>query len=491
LECTFGGEIVADGVQTIEGDPRGSRIAAPVFVIWRKVQSSMSHRNAMTYSRRKSHTDAWIRWVTDEYHLARQAVGTPPSILAVHVTFNWAGRTNLCPDTSLTTSRDLTPETIFRELDRIYRHMLPRLIGSHYEKPAKRHLQPRTLAFVDLPNSRSQPPEGRYKIRTRYNPHVHAVMILRADLAAKIPDGTLNIFFCDIAKKALGERLDTIQVDQIPLSDIGAVTGYSSKLSFRRLTGIDPTDLYHVWPSALSERSKNNRSWEPAPTPTMPQPRTRRRDGLFKNSHDQRRQEIYADPGNRPPQKLDGILTLVDHAPQLKSLYSTIPRWCRAKVEEAFRIMLHGQEEEMWRFVRSCRAEWDTLDLHDIAAPATCSDLARYATGEPAAPCRPRTPVHLQGALVHNAQLDQTGLAVRKIADGDMFEYVLLVEPNPLRATAIGFRRVLPPEFGVSRYVDRDGQFDLCFRRPLIRALALLGWRDKKKRTLGVLADCS
>jgi hypothetical protein len=448
----------------------------------------MPDLRVMTHTRRRSLTDAWISWLKHEYHLAQEAVSTPPSILAIHLTFHWRGRTNLCPDTYLTTSRDLTPETLFKDFDRVYRRMLPPLIGRHYENPSKRHLQPRTAAFIDLPNTRARVPDGRCKTRTQYNPHVHAVMIVRADLAAKIPDGTLNIFFCDVAHKALGDRLDSIHVDQIPPSDIGAVTGYAAKLTFRDITGIHPTDLYHVWPRALSERGKNNRSWDVSSTPKVPQQRTRRQSRSHNHGRDLKR-EIYANPSAYTGRKLDAIITLVDHAPQLEALYSTAPSWCCGKFEEAFRIMLHGQEEDVWRFIQACRAQWDTLSLLDIAASATCSDLAKYATGDPAAPYRPGTPIHLQSAIVYNAHLDSKGLTGRynKIKDGDQIKYLLLFEPNPLRAPAIGFSTVLPQEFGLDGYVDSGAQFDVCFRQPLNRALAMVGWLDKKKRTLGVL----
>jgi hypothetical protein len=65
-------------------------------------------------------------------------------------------------------------------------------------------------------------------------------------------------------------------------------------------------------------------------------------------------------------------------------------------------------------------------------------------------------------------------------------KYLLLAQPNSLQAPAIAFSTVLPPEFGLGGYVDRAAQFDLVFRQPLNRALALIGWRDKKRRTLGV-----
>jgi hypothetical protein len=34
-----------------------------------------------------------------------------------------------------------------------------------------------------------------------------------------------------------------------------------------------------------------------------------------------------------------------------------------------------------------------------------------YAAGDPAAPYRPRIPIHVKGAILYNAQLDAKGLA--------------------------------------------------------------------------------
>jgi hypothetical protein len=319
-------------------------------------------------------------------------------------------------------------------------------------------------------------------------------LILRADVAEKIPDGTLDIFFLDVAHQALGNRLDTIRVDQIPFSDIGAVTGYASKLMFRDLTGIQPSDLFHVWPKSLSERAKNNNSWDSAAPPNVPhQPNSQRhyQPGKPYNNGLDLKREIYANPSAYPGKKLDTIVTLIDHAAQLEAVYSAVLRWCRTKIEEAFRIILHGQEEDIWQFIQACRAQWDKLTLPDIAAPATCTDLATYAMGDPTASYHPQTPIHLQAAIHHNDLLDVKGLTIRyrKIRDGDSMKYLLLSEPNPLQAAAIGFTTVLPKEFGLEGYVDRAAQFELCFRQPLNHALGLIGWRDKKKRSLGVLAN--
>jgi hypothetical protein len=154
--------------------------------------------------------------------------------------------------------------------------------------------------------------------------------------------------------------------------------------------------------------------------------------------------------------------------------------------QAGFRIILHGQEDELWPFVSACRQEWKTLSLLEIAAPAA---LSNYTTAAPG----PQAPISVAAAIAYNNQLDAKGLTGRydKIHDGAAMKYLLLHQPHPVQAAAIGFVSVLPMEFGLDSYVDRDAQFDLCFRQPLNRALCLIGWRDRKRRTLGVLAHCS
>jgi hypothetical protein len=107
-----------------------------------------------------------------------------------------------------------------------------------------------------------------------------------------------------------------------------------------------------------------------------------------------------------------------------------VPRWCRAKIEEAFDIDARGPEEDLLQFIEECRAQWDKLSLFDIAAPATCSGLAKFTT-VPA----PRPPMCVAGAIAYNNQLETKGLTGRykKIEDGDAMKYLLLREPNPLR----------------------------------------------------------
>jgi hypothetical protein len=150
-----------------------------------------------------------------------------------------------------------------------------------------------------------------------------------------------------------------------------------------------------------------------------------------------------------------------------------VPRWCRAKIEEAFDIHACGPEEDLLQFIKECRAQWDKLSLLDIAMPATCSGLAKFTT-VPVARGRPQPPMCVAGAIAYNNQLETKRLTGRytKIEDGDAMKYLLLHEPNPLQAPAIGFVSVLPRELGLDGYVDRNAQFDLCFRQPLNKALA-------------------
>jgi hypothetical protein len=249
---------------------------------------------------------------------------------------------------------------------------------------------------------------------------------------------------------------------------------------FRALDARLPsTDLWDVWPRRTG-----------ASTPASPIAVPRRRRPSTCNERLNLLRDIHADPELSCGTKLDTAVTLANHASQLEAVYSTVPPWCRAKIKEAFSIILHGQEEDMWRFVKSCRAQWNTLSLREIAAPATYSPLAADAV-DLAAPFRRRAPIHVEAARMYNDRLDEMGLAgkYKKIEDGDQFNYVLLSEPNPLTVAAIGFTNMLPPVFGLYGYVDRRGQFDLCFLEPLNRALALIGWRDKNKRALGVLAQ--
>ena len=53
-----------------------------------------------------------------------------------------------------------------------------------------------------------------------------------------------------------------------------------------------------------------------------------------------------------------------------------------------------------------------------------------------------------------------------------------------MNSNAIAFHNILPKEFGLDKYVDRELQFDKTFLASIITILDLIGWTHKKINTL-------
>jgi hypothetical protein len=391
---------------------------------------------------------------------------------------------------------NLRVDYIFKHFHRAYVALLRFLLGRNFDRPSRWDRQPIAWVYADLPGSKGGKNEkdaveqGVKRQRAghpaRLGLHLHVILLIHPETIGGRSEDELCEFVEAVITKALGSALNTVNVQPVPQLNpsqhIARMVDYSSALMmFRSLdVHLPPTDRWDIWP---------RRSGGSTPASTIEVPPRHQREA--RNERLNLLRDISTKPSLSREIKSDTIIKLQDNAPQLAAVYSAIPPWSRAKIKEALSIIMHGQEQDMWRFIRACRHEWRTQCLLTIAAAATCSDLARYATGDPAAPFRRQIPIHLQAATVYNDQLDQRDLTGKyhKIQDGDPMKYLLLFEPNPLRAAAIGFTSVLPRELGLDHYVDRDAQFDLCFLEPLHHALAMIGWRTKKKRTLGVLAQ--
>jgi len=59
-----------------------------------------------------------------------------------------------------------------------------------------------------------------------------------------------------------------------------------------------------------------------------------------------------------------------------------------------------------------------------------------------------------------------------------------LTQRNPTREDVIGFSEVLPPEFGLHRYVDNQKQFEKSFLDPAKIILDSIGWRAEEEASL-------
>ena len=123
--------------------------------------------------------------------------------------------------------------------------------------------------------------------------------------------------------------------------------------------------------------------------------------------------------------------------------------------------------------------------LADISFPRGLNGLTKYADRNSiyASGC----PIHVRGALVYNHFLRNHNLATKYplINNGEKLKFIFLKEPNTVQSNVISFPQGgIPEEFGLSKYIDYNTQFEKAFLDPLKIILDSIGWKTEKTASL-------
>jgi DNA polymerase elongation subunit (family B) len=168
----------------------------------------------------------------------------------------------------------------------------------------------------------------------------------------------------------------------------------------------------------------------------------------------------------------------------IEAIKSSTPAPCREAMEELFQILINGTELETQQFILEFRNRFDALPVEEKAFPRGVSSLKQYADSKTI--YKKSTPINSRAALMYNHLLKQHGLENKyeMIKEGEKIKYIHLDPKNPTREDVIGFSEVLPPEFGLHRYVDNQKQFEKSFLDPAKIILDSIGWRAEEEASL-------
>jgi len=166
---------------------------------------------------------------------------------------------------------------------------------------------------------------------------------------------------------------------------------------------------------------------------------------------------------------------------------SSIPSVCRGKIMRALEIILRENEVNLRKFIRGFRKEYDEFSFEDIGIPIGIRRSIKGYDGSAEDKVYLKgTPKHIKGALVYNHQVKAHGLSkeYNTIKEGDKVKFLTLKLPNPIHETVISFPDVLPSEFGLEEYVDRDQMFLVSFMNPVNKVLSAVRWKLKEVATI-------
>lgn len=164
----------------------------------------------------------------------------------------------------------------------------------------------------------------------------------------------------------------------------------------------------------------------------------------------------------------------------IEAVRSSTPIVCREKIKDAIKIILRGSEDEYISFIDKFKHEFNGLPEDEIACPSTCNNIDKYQDNFRI--YSKGTPMHVKGALLYNHFLKKMNISNKYpiIREGEKIKFICLRLPNNIQDKVISMSTVIPKEFGLDGYVDKDAQFEKVFVEPLKRISDLVGWSTVK-----------
>ena len=168
----------------------------------------------------------------------------------------------------------------------------------------------------------------------------------------------------------------------------------------------------------------------------------------------------------------------------IEAIKSSTPAPCRAAFEDLFNILISGTEEETQKFIADFRNRFASLPAEEKAFPRGVSSVKNYLDNKTI--YKKGTPINSRAAILHNHMIKECGLEKKYeiIKDGEKIKYIHLNPRNPLREDVIGFVEILPPEFGLHKFIDNDTQFEKAFLDPAKIILNAIGWKAEEEASL-------
>ena len=168
----------------------------------------------------------------------------------------------------------------------------------------------------------------------------------------------------------------------------------------------------------------------------------------------------------------------------IEAIKSSTPAVCRDAFQELFKILIKGTEAETQKYIKDFRNTFEALPPEEKARNSGVSSIKKYMDNKIA--FKKGTPINSRAAILHNALLKQNKLENKyeAIKEGEKIKYIYLDPKNPMRQDVIAFSQILPPEFGLHRYIDNTTQFEKTFLDPAKIILDSIGWKAEDEASL-------
>ena len=168
----------------------------------------------------------------------------------------------------------------------------------------------------------------------------------------------------------------------------------------------------------------------------------------------------------------------------IESVRSSTPGVVRKAIKEALDVLMKDGEMALREYVNDFEKRFCQLPFEDVAFPRGCRYIRKWSSASDI--YKKGTPIHVRGSLLYNKVIKDKKLNKKynEIHEGDKIKFCYMKLPNPMRENVFAVPNVLPPEFGMEKYIDYDKQFEKSFKEPLNHITEAIGWSIDKQATL-------
>ena len=168
----------------------------------------------------------------------------------------------------------------------------------------------------------------------------------------------------------------------------------------------------------------------------------------------------------------------------IEAIKSSTPAICRQALKDMFKRIIETDEETVQSDIRNFKKVFSEASAEEVSFPRSVQNLKKWNDKQTI--YKKGTPIHVRGALMHNALIDDKKLRnkVEKIHGGDKVKFTYLRKPNPIKENVIAFIDFLPKEFKLEPYIDYNLQFEKTFLGAIEPVLTAVGWESEKRITL-------
>lgn len=181
------------------------------------------------------------------------------------------------------------------------------------------------------------------------------------------------------------------------------------------------------------------------------------------------------------------------------------PIMVRDALEEALKIVIDGDNIQLREFVKNFKKEFMSAPLNKIGSPRGVSEITKYSNPNHTAKefefvldesgnktkKKVSLPIHVTASINYNKLVSDKKLSNRYeyIRNGSKIKFLPLKQPNPLKSHVIGFIDVLPQEFEIDDYIDKESHWDKIFVKPLETFLIYNGWTINENTLLDLFGS--